>query len=198
MEKLFVRCFTRPHRRTQQVSSATSSTTTAPVINQKDISLNELRTNMAMTALKQNKTSIATSLPPTRDALFHHCLRVSRQVRIWLQAPDSYVNLPDLQQCGFEMVNGDLRVKWISESPLSNDRQLSCCGKHKGPCIRCVCITNQVLCTIFCQCSIDCPNRNSLSTVTSNLPRPMVCSLFYRIINQFCCLFLYVALLETD
>ena len=189
VEKLFVRCFTRPHRRSQQVSSSTSSKTTAPPINQLDVSVNELRANMAMTALKQNKTSIATSLPPTKDALFHHCLRVSRQVRIWLQSPDPCVNFPDLQDCGFEMVDGYLRVKWISELPQSNDRQLSCCGKHKGHCIRCVCITNQVSCTIFCQCSSDCPNRNSFPAVTSNPPRTMVCSLLCPVIDQFSCSF---------
>ena len=189
VEKLLVQCFTRPHRRSQQVSSLTSSTTKAPPINQLAVSINELRANMTMTALQQNKTSIATSLPPTKDALFQHCLRVSRQVRIWLQAPDPCVNFPNLQDCGFEMIDGNLRLKWMSELPQSNDRQLSCCGKHKGQCIRCVCISNQVPCTIFRQCSSDCPNRNSFPVVTSNQPRTMVCSLLCHVIDQFGCFF---------
>lgn len=115
---------------------------------------------MAMTFFKQNKTTIAASLPPTSDALFYHCLRVSRQVQIWLQAPDSYVTFPDFEHNGFQIINDLLHVKWTSKLPISNDRKLSCCGKHKGNCTRCVCILNRLPCTIFCQCPLDCPNRN--------------------------------------
>ncbi len=168
VEKLVVRCFTRSYERRQQTSSLPSGTITVPFINQIDMSLNQLRANMAMLALKKNKSSIATSLPPTKDALFHHCLRVSRQVRIWLQAPEACMHYPDPEDSGFEMIDGRLRVKWISKLPLCNDRQLSSCGKHKGKCTRCVCILNEIPCTIFCQCSIDCPNRNLSHAITCN------------------------------
>ncbi len=144
------------------------------------MSLNELRANMAMIALKQNKTSIAKSLPPTKDALFHHCLRVCRQVRIWLQAPDAYINFPDLQDSGFEMIDGRLQLKWMSKPPLPNDRPLSCCEKHKGQCTQCVCILNRMSCTIFCQCSIDCSNRNSSHISTCNPPSTVVGLLLCR------------------
>lgn len=123
---------------------------------------------MAMTALKQNKTSIAASLPPTHDSLFYHCLRVYRQVQIWLQAPDSYINYPDFEDTGFQMIEGRLQVKWTSKLAFPNDRQLLCCGKHKGQCIRCACILNKLPCTIFCQCPIDCKNRKLSPTTCSS------------------------------
>ncbi|CAF4252684.1 unnamed protein product, partial [Rotaria sp. Silwood2] len=156
-ERLFVRCFSsnRRHRSSSSISGAKTLAQT----NQNDISLNELRAAIAMTSLKQNKSSIVTSLPPTNDALFHHCLRVSRQVQIWLQAPDGYITYPAFEDSGFQVINNFLHVKWTSKLPFSNDRQLSCCGKHKGNCTRCVCILNQLPCTLFCQCPIDCPNR---------------------------------------
>jgi len=192
---LFIRCFNRSYQLTQKKTTLTSTTVTVPPINQKNITLNELRANMAMVAFKQNKTSIATSLPPTQDALFHHCLRVCRQIRIWLQAPDAYINYPDVQDNGFEMVDGRLQVKWISKLPISNDHQLSCCGKHKGQCTRCTCIVHQMPCTIYCQCSIDCPNRNSLCTTTTynpkltkvNLYRCCVLIITYTFYSYFFC-----------
>jgi hypothetical protein len=113
---------------------------------------------MAMIAFKKNKSSIATSLPPTQDALYHHCLRVSLQIRIWLQAPEAIVDYPDPQNNGFEMINGRVQIKWISQLPLCKVRQLSCCTKHKGKCTRCICILNKMPCTIFCQCPLDCSN----------------------------------------
>ena len=188
---MFIRCFDRSHKPRQKTTILSSTTTTASSINQNDITLNELRVNMALAAFRQNKSSIVTSLPPTEDALFYHCLRVCRQVRIWLQAPDAYIDYPNVEENGFEIVDGSLQVKWISKLPISNDRQLSCCGKHKGQCTRCICIINQMPCTIFCQCSLDCPNRNSPHTNTHNTHPIMASLLFYRatLSNMFLSLF---------
>ncbi|CAF4405648.1 unnamed protein product, partial [Rotaria magnacalcarata] len=64
---------------------------------QNDVAINELRANMTMTALKNNAISTAASLPPTQDSLFYHCLRISRQVQIWIQVPDNYIKYPKLE-----------------------------------------------------------------------------------------------------
>jgi hypothetical protein len=153
---------------------------------------------MTMAALKQNKTSIAASLPPTHDSLFHHCLRVSRQVQIWLQAPNDFITYPDLEDSGFQMIDGRLQVKWMSKLPLSNDHRLSCCGKHKGQCTRCVCILNQLPCTIFCQCPIDCPNRKLSQTAVGNSQILMVSLLLRYAIHQICCLSFVFQMIETN
>ncbi|CAF4094858.1 unnamed protein product [Rotaria sordida] len=167
-ETLFVQCFCSNRRRRQALSITSGPKASHRVIH-KDVSINELRAIMAMNALKKNSTSIVTLLPPTQDALFYHCLRVSRQVQIWLQAPDGYIKYPDLEDSGFQIIDGRPEVKWTSKLPFPNDRQLSSCGKHKGKCTKCVCVLNQLPCTIFCQCSIDCQNRKSIQTVTANL-----------------------------
>jgi hypothetical protein len=128
---------------------------------------------MALAALKQNKATIADTLPPTNDALFYHCLRVSRQVQIWLQAPDAIVKYPDMEQSGFQRIDGRLQIQWQSKLPLPNDDLLKCCGKHRGQCVRCACIRNGLACTIFCKCPMDCPNRKLARTDSkSNTPRP--------------------------
>jgi hypothetical protein len=168
-----VRCF-RSSRRRRKPSKLISSAGTLPPINKNDIPINELRVEMAMTAIIESKTSICESLPPTHDSLFHHCLRVCRQIQIWLQAPDGYINYPDFEDSGFEMIDGRLQIKWTSKLPFSNDPQLTCCGKHKGACIRCVCILNQLPCTIFCRCPTDCPNRKLNQTPSFNAQKKTV------------------------
>ncbi|CAF1515053.1 unnamed protein product [Rotaria magnacalcarata] len=138
-------------------------------LNQKNVSINELRSLMAMAAFIKNATSIATSLPLTHDSLFYHCLRVSRQVAIWLQATNGYIGYPSLEESGFQIVDGRTQIQWKSKLAFPNDRQLSSCGKHKGKCTRCVCILNQLPCTIFCQCQMDCSNRKTSETATPNV-----------------------------
>ncbi|CAF1351034.1 unnamed protein product [Rotaria sp. Silwood1] len=182
-ETLFVRCFSS-NRRHRQSSSLTTGSRVSYQVTQTDVSINELRANMAMTALKKNSMSIAASLPPTHDSLFYHCLRVSRQVQIWLQAPDGYIKYPALEDSGYQMIDGHLQVQWTSKLPFPNDRQLSCCGKHKGQCTRCICIVNQLPCTIFCQCPADCSNRKLIHTATSNSQTIIVSSLFCFSNNQ--------------
>lgn len=131
-------------------------------------SINELRAVMAMNALNKNSISIASSLPPTQDALFYHCLRISRQVQIWMQAPDGYIKYPDLEHSGYEMIDGRPQVKWTSKLPFPIDKWLSSCGKHKGQCTRWISVLHQLPCTMFRQCPDDCSNRKSIQTTTPN------------------------------
>ncbi|CAF4865364.1 unnamed protein product [Rotaria sp. Silwood1] len=166
VERLFVRCFSSNRRRRQSTSIASGSNNLSQM-NVKDVSINQLRAIIAMVSLKKNTTNIAISLPPTKDSLFYHCLRTSRQVEIWIQAPDSYIKYPDLQESGFKIIDGRVEIQWTSKLPFPNDRLLTCYGKHKGKCTRCVCILNQLPCTIFCQCDFDCPNRILNQTVTT-------------------------------
>ncbi|CAM4964899.1 unnamed protein product [Rotaria socialis] len=177
VEKLYVRCFSSGRRRRQSTCIVSSSGTISHLnqLNQKNVSINELRSLMAMAAFKKNATSIATSLPPTHDSLFYHCLRVSRQVAIWLQATNGYIGYPSSEESGFQISDGRAQIQWKSKLAFPNDRQLSSRGKHKGKCTRCVCILNQLPCTIFCQCPMDCSNRKTSETATPNvqtMPKP--------------------------
>ncbi|CAF5161708.1 unnamed protein product, partial [Rotaria magnacalcarata] len=103
-ETLFVRCFSS-NRRPRQPSSLTLTSMISSEVAQNDVAINELRANMTMTALKNNAISIAASLPPTQDSLFYHCLRISRQVQIWIQVPDNYIKYPKLEDSGYQIVN---------------------------------------------------------------------------------------------
>ncbi|CAF1936332.1 unnamed protein product, partial [Rotaria magnacalcarata] len=80
---------------------------------------------MTMTALKNNAISIAALLPPTQDSLFYHCLRTSRQVQIWIQAPDNYIKYPKLEDSGYQIVDDHVQVQWTSKLPFPNDQQLA-------------------------------------------------------------------------
>ncbi|CAF2039924.1 unnamed protein product [Rotaria magnacalcarata] len=166
-ETLFVRCFSSNQRR-RQPSSLTLNSRISSEVAQNDVAINELRANMAMTAVKNNAISIVASLPPTQDSLFYHCLRTSRQVQIWIQAPDNYIKYPKLEDSGYQIVNDHVQVQWTPKLSFPNDQQLACCGKHKCQCTRCVCVKNRLPCTIFCKCAVDCSNRKLNETVNSN------------------------------
>ncbi|CAF1007322.1 unnamed protein product, partial [Didymodactylos carnosus] len=154
VEKLIIDCLHNRRRSSQALSSSSQ------VIQQQILSVDTLRAIMAMNALKQKKKAIAPTLPPTSDALLYHCLRVSRQIQIWKNAMDNYINYPELTDCGFETVNDRLEIKWTSKLPFPNDPGLKTCGKCKGNCHKCNCGQNYQPCTIYCQCSAQvCENR---------------------------------------
>lgn len=97
------------------------------------------------------------------------------------------------------MVNGRLQVKWTSKLPFPTDKRLSSCGKHKGQCIRCVCVLNQLPCTVFCDCPNDCINRKSIQNTAYDSQASAV-SLF-RNISLFCIdytLSIYIESLESN
>jgi hypothetical protein len=61
-------------------------------------SLDELRASVAMSSFKQNRSSaVVSNLPPTSNAFYHHCLRASRQSRIWYQALQSDIIIESMQ-----------------------------------------------------------------------------------------------------
>ena len=92
-----------------------------------------------------------------------------RQVQIWIQASDSHIKYPDLEGSGFKVIDGRIQGQWTSKLPFLNDLQLACRGKHKEKYTRCACILNQLPCTIFCQCEIDCPNQIFNQNATTTL-----------------------------
>ncbi|CAF1462449.1 unnamed protein product [Didymodactylos carnosus] len=107
VEELICNCFSHDTR-----SSKSSSNVR---IQQQVVSIDALRAVMAMNALKQNKKNIASTLPPTSDALLYHSLRVSRQIQIWQHALDAHIKYPELIHSGYEMVDNCLKTKWTTK-----------------------------------------------------------------------------------
>jgi hypothetical protein len=133
-----------------------------PSSNKTVSSLDDLRASIALVAFKQNRVSaIASSLPPTSNAFYHHCARVARQVQIWCQALTSDMTIEVIEHCdGFDADQQPLQLKWISNTVLPMDPRLSVCGKCTGNCQRCCCAKNRLICTMVCKCSQErCENR---------------------------------------
>ena len=115
---------------------------------------------MAASALKQNWSRfIAPNLPPTTNAFYHQYQRVARQVNIWNQ-----VYYPDIiieQWNGYETVQNEIPLKWLTISYLPSNPRLPVCGKCSGICQRCSCGKSGLVCILLCKCSrTKCQNRN--------------------------------------
>jgi hypothetical protein len=133
-----------------------------PSSNIGSFSLDELRASIAMSAFKQNRISaIASHLPPTSNAFYHHCVRAAHQIQIWSQALKADMVIQPIENCdGFHMENHRVQLKWISVDKLPTDPRLSVCGKCSTNCRRCYCGKNGFVCTMVCKCSHDrCENR---------------------------------------
>ena len=126
-------------------------------------SLDALRAAMALSAFKQNRSSfIVSNLPPTGDAFYHHCKRAARQTQIWSQACRSDMIIESIRLCdGYDTLQNDTRLKWMSLTYLPSDPRLSVCGKCSSNCHRCICGKNGLICTFVGKCLIErCQNRN--------------------------------------
>ena len=63
-----------------------------------------------------------------------------------------------IQQCnGYETVQDEIQLKWLSISYLPSDPRLSMRGKYQ----RCSCGENDLVCSLLCKCSkTKCQKRN--------------------------------------
>ncbi|CAF0950439.1 unnamed protein product, partial [Didymodactylos carnosus] len=130
------------------------------------ITLDELRSQMAMTALKRNSKNIALCLPPTSDAFQLHCKRVQRQLMIWIQSLESNIVYPPYVNNGYEL-NGEIIWKSKSTMPKLDVTQLipiPCQGKNcqDGTCKKCTSGFNSQLFPLMTTKTIlkKCPSVN--------------------------------------
>lgn len=96
---------------------------------------------MALRAFKESRAKfIASTLPPTSNAFYHHCQRVARQTFIWYRVYYSDIITQSSATCvGYEIVFGETQLKWLSITHLPSDSRLSVCGKCSTNCLRCIC-----------------------------------------------------------
>ncbi|CAF0995602.1 unnamed protein product [Rotaria sordida] len=129
--------------------------------------LNDLRGMMAAVRIKdRSRKNIAASLPPSTMAFRQHCLRCSRQLKIWLDSLESHSIPPAMSHYGYEysLVINRFKIKWSTLSDQPNDYRLETCGDCQSGCTRCKCFKNNLSCTIFCKCNHEiCFNRTSYS-----------------------------------
>ena len=97
-------------------------------------------------------------LPPTRDALLHHCKRMIFQGGIWTQAHDAQVVLPSPEQYGWRKeASGTWSPLWITLDiiPTATKELVKCTCKKV--CTSCKCFQMAMPCTDLCKCL--CLNR---------------------------------------
>lgn len=102
-------------------------------------------------------------LPTTTDALKHHTMRAHLQALIWLKAIEPCPTIPNPSDCGWQLVNGQLKpVLLISEPVPESCINLINCGCFEM-CVthRCGCRKAEMPCTGLCKCSGQCFNVNN-------------------------------------
>lgn len=92
-------------------------------------------------------------IPPTQNALYHHCQRALYQSSIWISAHDSQVREPDPCLYGWKETDGKLLPRWMSVPQVASVcQELVKCG-CKRPCSRaCSCFKKGLPCTALCKC----------------------------------------------
>lgn len=137
----------------------------AVVMGSSETSLDSLRKNMAINYVKSQASDIYSKLPPSSDSFEQHCRRAWRQVFVWRKAfePFDLVSLYLTEDFGYEQAkDGEIKLRWITLTPMPNNVSLTRCTKCKSGCQRCKCAVNKLMCTPLCACSIDeCMNHIS-------------------------------------
>ncbi|CAF1469139.1 unnamed protein product [Rotaria sordida] len=131
-------------------------------------SLDALRGVMARSAFKRNRSSsVAPTLPPSNNAFYYHCHRASRQIQIWHQVYQSDMVIGSMDSWeGYEIIENEIHLKWLSIEHLPSDPRLSVCGKCSSNCKFCSCGKKGIVCTLLCKCSATkCENRINNSKV---------------------------------
>ena len=117
---------------------------------------------------ERGRKSIVTNLPPSSNAFYHHCLRATRQIIIWLSSFEQYMSPPPMEISGYRASDRPDRfeIQWTSLSNVPDDPRLVTCGQCSSGCVRCRCGLNQLSCTFYCQCKADaCTNQSRLDVV---------------------------------
>jgi hypothetical protein len=93
-------------------------------------------------------------MPCTKDALWLHTCLSSYQAYIWKNALQDTLPLPPINECGWDMKNGQVSIKWMT-MPAAPDGILDNvnCGCQSGCSTRCcACLKMQLMCTNLCAC----------------------------------------------
>lgn len=102
------------------------------------------------------------SIPPTRDALFQHCLRAVFQGGfVWGQCLKTTQELPNPEKWGWRRSDEDLETcwepTWTTQPPVQESLLILIkCGCKQGCKGRCKCRQSQLPCTELCECGGDC------------------------------------------
>ncbi|CAF4704224.1 unnamed protein product [Rotaria socialis] len=120
----------------------------------------------------QSKKYFSGSLPSSTITFQEHCLRSSRQIKIWLDALEPFLIAPAMFRNGYNYSNTQdkMKIKWSTLNDQLTDYRLETCGECKGSCTRCKCYKNNLSCTVFCKCNQDmCYNRNIYGSSSQQL-----------------------------
>jgi hypothetical protein len=102
-------------------------------------------------------------LPPCKDALFLHIMRVNYQCAFYTNALDRYIDAPSANDHGWVINDNKINIRWITreEAPPSLLKFDHCKCKSGCETQRCSCNKVSVHCTDLCGC-VNC--RNILET----------------------------------
>ena len=83
---------------------------------------------------------------------------------------------------GYEIIDNEIRLKWLSIDHFRSDPRLTVCGKCSSNCKYCSCGKKEIVCTLLCQCSATkCHNRINVCISCFNEG----CTIAFRSILEF-------------
>jgi hypothetical protein len=147
--------------------------------NMHDFVLNLYSKNADITSINTLRGLMAAStsfpkLPPTKDALKQHCLRVHYQTKVWLNAMVPCPQLPPIEEFGWYMdEKGEVLPVLTTLPPLPEKLTvLTSCGCKKDCASKvCTCKKSKLGCIGACKCMAQKSCRNALTiTAASSLP----------------------------
>lgn len=101
-----------------------------------------------------HKTQNPEKLPPTQNALLHHCKRSIYQASIWASANMTEMTLPDPCKFGWKKEANRLLPIWINVPIAANIcQEITKCGCKKKCSNSCSCTRKVLNCTALCKCS---------------------------------------------
>ena len=118
-------------------------------------SVNELKYHLFCT-----RTTQSSQLPPTKDALSKHVLRVNYQAAIWKSALEDQFNIPSPRGNGWfvDADNNQISIDWMSQEPDPKGlMKMVSCKCTKSCTSRYSCRHAGLVCPDICGC-INCEN----------------------------------------
>ena len=125
--------------------------------------------------LFRSKNLEGESLPPTRAALFQHCLRVNAVCMRDKSYKQKCPQLPVYTECGFKIIGGRYMPVMTTQLPAPKAvLEFVKCGCKTGcKSKRCSCKDSGNYCTPLCKCYYDdCENQERLPIEDEDVPEP--------------------------
>jgi hypothetical protein len=100
-----------------------------------------------------------STMPCTKDVLLLHTKRASYQAYLWRNALQATLSPPPISEFGWEINDGNVRVKWMTMPAAPNGilENVNCGCKSGCSTRRCACVKAELKCTGLCACR-DCLN----------------------------------------